>query len=197
MSTVTSPDDDRSFALDGARLVERETGVISKSFIIVGAIAALIGLLIIFFPGRTAMVVTVLLAISMFAGAAGNLAIATRKSAAKKARIIAGILAVVFAVAAVICLVNLQAATVGLAFWVGLFVGISWLLDGIYTLISIGDAPSKVWAVITGLLSIIAGIVVILSPVWGATVIWLVIGISLLIFGIAQVVRGIRFGRRV
>ena len=77
---------------------------------------------------------------------------------------------------------------------VGIIVGITWVIEGIVGLTLIGDAASKVWTILYSVISIIAGIFVLFSPLWGAGVLWLLLGLSLVILGIAQLVRAFRFG---
>lgn len=42
---------------------------------------------------------------------------------------------------------------------------------------------------------IVAGIVLLLSPLWGAAVLWWLLGISLVVLGIINIVRAFRLGR--
>ena len=57
-----------------------------------------------------------------------------------------------------------------------------------------GDSPSKGWAIFFGILSIIAGIVLLFSPLY-IVVLWWILGISLIVLGIIQIVRAFTFGR--
>ena len=59
----------------------------------------------------------------------------------------------------------------------------------------VGDAPSKGWAIFFGLLGIIAGILLLFSPLWGAVVLFTIVGIALMVLGIVQIVRAFTFGR--
>ena len=70
-------------------------------------------------------------------------------------------------------------------------------LSGLYGFqAAIEDLTAKqVWTVIFAIISIVAGIVLLTTPLWGALVIWTVIGISLLILGVVQIVRAFTFGK--
>ena len=45
------------------------------------------------------------------------------------------------------------------------------------------------WAI----LSIIAGIVVLFAPIWGVAILWWILGISLVVLGIINIVRAFTF----
>ena len=90
---------------------------------------------------------------------------------------------------------NLQATTEFLAVFLGVLIGIVWIIEGIVALVQLGDAPSKGWAVFFGILSIVAGILVLSAPLWAVAIIFIILGISLIILGIVQIVRAFTFGR--
>ena len=52
-----------------------------------------------------------------------------------------------------------------------------------------------IWAIIFAVLSIIAGIILLFSPVWGVQVILVITGIALVVLGVVQIVRAFTFGR--
>ncbi len=90
---------------------------------------------------------------------------------------------------------NLSSTATFLAVFLGVLVGIAWIIEGIVSLVQIGDSRSKGWTVFFGLLSIVAGIVLLFSPIWGAVILFLLAGISLIILGIIQIVRAFTFGK--
>jgi uncharacterized membrane protein HdeD (DUF308 family) len=106
------------------------------------------------------------------------------------------VLGVVFIVAGVIAFANLGQATAWLAFFIGILVGVMWIVEGIVSLTTLGDAASKVWTVIFAIISIIAGIFLIFSPVWGAAILWWILGIALIVLGIVNLVRAFTFARK-
>lgn len=91
---------------------------------------------------------------------------------------------------------HLNSTTIGLAFVIGLFVGISWIIDGISALLTLGDAPSKIWAIIFAIISVVAGVILLIAPITGARTIWVILGIIFIVMGAAQIVRGLRFGNK-
>lgn len=194
--TLISDPDDYGLRID-ANSLERTVAQRFKQFLLVtGAVLLVIGLLILIWPGHTAKAITALLAIGVLFSALANAAVALTPGLPGRARIIAAIVAVLFAWAGIWALTHLGSTTVGLAFVVGLFIGISWIIDGIAALVTLGDAPSKVWAVIFGLISIAAGVILLIGPITGAAIIWLILGITFVVMGILQIIRGLRFGNQ-
>ena len=161
-----------------------------------GVLAVIVGVLILVWPGKTAMVVAAIIAI--YAIAAGlvyaGLGIFSRtKGGWSRVGHIA--LGIIFIIAGVVAFVNLGATTEWLALFIGILVGILWIVEGVVSLSTLGDAASKTWTVIFAIISIVAGIVLLFSPIWGAAVLWWLIGIGILVLGIIQIVRAFSFGR--
>lgn len=77
------------------------------------------------------------------------------------------------------------------------FIGIYWLISGIFQIISIFmDSAGWGWRLISGILGIIAGIIVIQNPLWTAVLIpatlVLILGIEGIIMGIIGILQGFR-----
>lgn len=195
MSEPLSPGvGDPGFRID-ANSLERTIAQRFKQFLIgTGVVMLIIGILILVWPGHTAKVVTALLAIGVLLAAVFNLAVALTPGLPTRARILAAVIALLFGISGFYALFNLTASTVGLAFVVGLLIGIAWIVDGIGALVTIGDAPSKAWAAIFGVISIVAGVILLIGPITGASLIWLILGIVFVVMGVTQVIRGLRFG---
>lgn len=161
-----------------------------------GVLAVIAGILILVWPGQTAMVVTAIIAI--YAIAAGlvyaGLGIFSKDKGgwARLGHIALGIL---FIIAGVVALFNLGQTTAWLAVFIGILVGIMWIVEGIVALSTLGDAASKGWSIFFAILSIVAGIVLLFSPLYIALLWWL-LGISLVVLGIINVVRAFTFGRK-
>jgi uncharacterized membrane protein HdeD (DUF308 family) len=162
-----------------------------------GVLSVIIGILILAWPEKTAMVVTAIIAIYAIAAGlvyAGLGIFSKTKGGWSRVGHIA--LGVLFIIAGIVAFLNLGAATVWLAAFVGIAVGILWIVEGVVALSTLGEAASKGWTVFFAIVSIIAGIVLIFSPIWGAEVLWLLLGIALIVLGIVQVVRAFSFGKK-
>ncbi len=159
-----------------------------------GVIALIVGILILAWPTKTAMVVAAIVAI--YAIAAGlvyaGLGIFS-KTMGGWARIGHIVLGVLFVVAGVLAFMELTATTAFLALFLGILVGIMWIVEGVVALTALGSSSSRGWSIFFAILSIVAGIMLLTSPLWGAAILWWLLGISLVVLGILQVVRAFTF----
>ncbi|MEU1970306.1 DUF308 domain-containing protein [Microbacterium sp. NPDC019599] len=170
---------------------------IRTAFGVGGVLSIIIGILILVWPGKTALVVTAIIAI--YAIAAGlvyaGLGIFS-KSKGGWARVGHIVLGLLFIVAGIFALINLQAATGWFGIFLGILVGILWIVEGIVSLSTLGDAASKGWTIFFAIISILAGIVLLFTPLYGIAVLWWLLGIALVVLGIIQVIRAFRFSGR-
>lgn len=159
-----------------------------------GVLALIVGILILVWPAKTAAVVTAIIAI--YAIAAGlvyaglGIFSKTKGGWARVGHIALGVL---FIIAGVVALFNLGQTTAWLALFLGILIGIMWIVEGIVALSTLGDASSKGWSIFFAILSIIAGIIVLFAPILGVVVLWWILGISLIVLGIINIVRAFTF----
>lgn len=161
-----------------------------------GALALIAGIVLLIWPIKTAEIITAIFAfylvvaglvyigLGVFAGGRGGWS--------RVGHIALGLL---YVVAGVIAFLNLPAAAATLALVVVIFIGISWIVDGVVSLSLLGQDGSKVWTLLYAVLSIVAGVFVLFSPLVAGLAFWLLLGISLVALGIVQLVRAITLGR--
>ncbi|MGZ0710916.1 HdeD family acid-resistance protein (plasmid) [Coraliomargarita sp. W4R53] len=161
-----------------------------------GLLALIVGVLILVWPGKTAAVVTAIIAVYAIAAGLiyGGLGIFSKHKGgwARVGHIVLGLL---FIIAGIIMFANLQAATAWLAVLIGILVGIMWIVEGVVSLSTLSDASSKGWTIFFAIVSIIAGIVLLLSPLYVA-ILWWLLGISMIVLGIINVIRAFTFGKK-
>lgn len=187
-----------AFSLDGKDLTKSAINGVRIALGIAGATALIVGAIITFWPKGAAAGIAVLLGIYLIIAGLAYLGIGLfSKGISGGARALDIILGVVFIIAAVLAFANLSATAVFLGVFLGVLVGIAWIIEGVVALVQLGDAPSKGWAVFFGILSIIAGIVLLFSPLWGAVLLFILTGISLIVLGIIQIVRAFTFGKNI
>lgn len=169
---------------------------IRTAFGIGGVLLVILGVLVLLWPGKTAVVVTAMFAI--YAVAAGlvyaglGIFSKTRGGWSRIGHIVLGLL---FVVSGIVAFANLAVTTAWFATFVGLLVGIMWIVEGVVALSTLGDASSKIWTIVFAAISIIAGATLLLSPLWGAIILWWVFGISAVVLGILQITRAFTFGK--
>ncbi|WP_417562504.1 HdeD family acid-resistance protein [Microbacterium sp.] len=162
-----------------------------------GVIALIVGILILVWPAKTAAVVAAIIAIYAIVGGLTYLGLGIfARSMGGWARVGHLVLGLVFVIAGIIAFMNLAQTTVWLAVFLGILVGIMWIIEGIVSLTALGGARSKGWSIFFAILSIVAGIILLFSPFWGAAVLWWLLGISLVVLGILQIIRAFSFSAK-
>ncbi|SFI34356.1 MULTISPECIES: HdeD family acid-resistance protein [Microbacterium] len=161
-----------------------------------GMLALIAGLLILIWPGKTALVVAGIVAIYAIASGLAYAALGLfSRNKGGWARVGHVVLGLIFIVAGIVAFANLTATAVWLAAFLGILVGIMWIIEGLVSLSTLGASGSRIWTVIFAVLSIIAGIMLLFSPLWGAVVLWWLLGIGAVVLGITNIVRAVTYGR--
>ncbi len=161
-----------------------------------GLLALVAGFVIVFQPVGAAKFVTLVLAV--YAIAAGLVYIGLGVFAAGKtgwARIGHILLGLVFIAAGIVAFANPAPTTAWLAVIVAIMVGIAWVIEGVVALSTLSLAASKGWTVFFAIVSIIAGIYLMFSPILGALTLWWILGIALIVIGIVNIFRAFSFGK--
>lgn len=161
-----------------------------------GVLSVILGIVILVWPGKTAMVVTAIIAIyAIIAGLvyAGMGIFATGKGG--WSRIGHVLLGVLYVVAGIVAFSNLGLAALSLAVFIGVLVGIMWVIEGVVALSTLDLAPARGWTIFYAIISIIAGVTLLFSPIWGAVVLWWLLGISAVVMGAIQIGRAFSFGK--
>ncbi|MFC9918762.1 HdeD family acid-resistance protein [Agromyces binzhouensis] len=185
-----------AFAFDSAELTKSAVNSIRIALGVTGVIALIMGVFITFWPKDSAVVLTVMLAIYFLIAGLAYVGIGIfSRSISGGARALDIILGVLFLFGAIVMFANPTESAVVIGIFVGILVGILWIIEGVVALAQSGSSSSKGWSIFFGLLSIVAGIVLLFSPLWGVVVLFVVTGIALIILGIVQIVRAFTFGR--
>lgn len=171
-------------------------GGLRVAFGLAGLVTLVVGVLILVWPGRTAVVGTGILAVYAVVVGLIYLAVAIlAKNRGGWSRIGHGVLAALFVASGISAFSNLQATTAVLAVFLSVMVGVLWLAEGVVSLLTVGRSDAKIWTVVFAVISILAGIALLSSPLWSAVLLWWLIGISLVALGLVQIVRAVTFGK--
>lgn len=168
---------------------------IRSALAIVGLLSFVVGIAMLFWPVTSAKVIVAIAAVWMIIAGVVYLGIAF--SAADRggwARFGIGLLGVFYIVAGIVFLMNLPETTLFAAIWVGIFIGIVWIWEGITAFVSVAQGTSSGWNILYGVLSVIAGLVLVFSPFY-VTVLWWLLAISLIVLGLVQFVRSFSVGK--
>lgn len=156
-----------------------------------GLVALVVGILILVWP-----VTVIAVAVGIYAIVAGVVYIGiglfsrARGGWSRVGHIVLGVL---FVIAGILVFVHPGVAAASLTIFIGVLVGILWIIEGVVSLSTLGATASRGWTVFFAVISIIAGIVVLTSPLIGGLLLWLVLGVSLVVLGIVQIVRAITY----
>jgi uncharacterized membrane protein HdeD (DUF308 family) len=185
-----------AFAFDSAELTKSAVNTIRVTLGITGVLALIAGIFITFWPKNSAIVLTVMLGIYFLIAGLAYVGLGIfSKGLSGGARALDIILGILFVIGGVLMLSSPSESAAVLGIFLGIIVGILWIVEGAVALAQAGSSASKAWAIFFGILSIIAGIVLLFSPLWGAAVLFWVTGIALIVLGIMQIVRAFTFGR--
>jgi uncharacterized membrane protein HdeD (DUF308 family) len=196
MSSPQSNSAFAAFSFDSAELTKSAVNTIRVALGVTGVLALIAGIFITFWPKNSAIVLTVMLGIYFLIAGLAYVGLGIfSKGISGGARALDIILGVVFVIGGILMLVNPTESAVVIGIFLGVLIGILWIIEGAVALAQAGSSESKAWSIFFGILSIIAGIVLLFSPFWGAAVLFWVIGIALIVLGIVQIVRAFTFGR--
>lgn len=159
-----------------------------------GLLALVVGILILVNPlksGAVAMqIIAVIVAIYMIGVGAVSLGTSLfSRSLGGWARTGNILLGVLYLVAGVVLIANLTGTAVLLTWLLVLFLGAMWIFEGVLAFTMMKSSGRPAWSVFYGIVSIIAGLVLIFSPGLSALALWVLLGASMIVMGIIQMVR--------
>ena len=184
------------FKLIESMLPQRTKNWVRATYAIIGVAAIVLGLALLIWPGITLQVAAVLLGVYFIVSGVTRVVTAIVELGLPAGwRILDILVGVLLAVGGVVVLKNSALSGQTLAVLVTITVGLGWMLEGFMALVESWRLPSSGWAVLYAVISIVAGFVVLLSPV--TSTVWLVIfgGCALVVMGVSAIVRGFKFGR--
>jgi uncharacterized membrane protein HdeD (DUF308 family) len=153
-----------------------------------GAVTLLIGIGILVWPGASLLVVSWLFAITLLVnGIVQILRSIADSDASGGRRVLFGLLGALSLLAGVLCLRSPLQTLAALA----LLIGSWWIVNGVLTLIgavSGSTEGSRGWAAVLGVVSVIAGFVVLLQPGISLLALEFTTGIALIVLGIVMMV---------
>jgi uncharacterized membrane protein HdeD (DUF308 family) len=191
MSTPTTDFQGFAFYGDGHENTKQTIKVIQTGLIIGAVLSGIFGGLILGWPGATLLVIAVLIGLYfLIRGVVRLVAGIFAPGLTAGGRTLSIILGVLLIAVGIFALKNPGDSLALL----GILIGLSWIIDGIASLIEASRALSRGFAITAGLLSIIAGVVVLFVPIEGVAVLAIVAGVFLLVIAVAQLVGAIALG---
>ena len=158
-----------------------------QAMVFVGVVTVLLGLIVALHPSGSLNVIAVLLGVLLvISGIFDLVRVFDRRETHRVWLGIAGLLLVVIGV----LLIRHLDLTVAL---VGLVIGITWIVQGLAELVdafSGGPGERRGWWIFFGLISLVAGIVVVAVPTTSVTVLAVLVGIWFIVTGLTEIAGG-------
>jgi uncharacterized membrane protein HdeD (DUF308 family) len=157
-----------------------------------GIVTVLAGLLAVVWPGRTIVVVAVLFGVQLVV--AGIFRFVAALAAGEEdtgRRVLLALLGVLSFIVGLYALRHILITIAALALLLGIF----WIVNGAvetFTALSHRGMQGRGWTIFMGLLSVVAGVVVLVYPGISLATLALVLGFWLLLFGIMEIVLAFR-----
>lgn len=198
--SVNDPTDPllHEFSLDARHMTRAAINAARTALAVSGAVALILGIVLLFWPEKTLSVLAIFLGINFLIVGIMRLGVGVfargMRGGSRTLNVVLGILLIF---AGVVALKNVSAAAVTLVVFAVAFIGVSWIIDGAVALAEAGRSSSSPLSIAFGILSIIAGIVVLVLPASSAVFLLFFAAFALIVLGILGLVRAFTFGRAV
>jgi len=160
-----------------------------------GLITLALGVVVVARPTQSLVVIAVLLGVTMIVS--GIYHIVRALDGREHERVWRGIAGVLFILAGLVLIRHLH-LTIAL---IGLFIGFTWVIQGVTSLMegfSRGSAGNeRGWTIFFGIISLIAGIVVISAPIASVAALTIFMGVWFIVMGIMEMIGSLVFRRAV
>jgi uncharacterized membrane protein HdeD (DUF308 family) len=186
------------FSLDAKNLNRSAINGVRAALGISGGAALVLGVVLLFWPERTLAVAAIFLGIYFIIAGVMRVALGIfGRGINGGMRALNIILGVLLVIAGIVALKNVAAAAVTLVVIAIAFVGIGWIIEGVMSIAESSRTSSSGWAITYGIISILAGIVVLFLPTSSAVFLLWFAAIALVVLGLIGIVRAFTFGREV
>lgn len=158
-----------------------------KSTLISGVLAVALGVAVLAWPGKTILVVAIFFGAYLLVTGISQVVLAFSLKVSTGGRVLLFISGAASIVLGALALIRITDAVLLLAIWIG----VGFIFRGVATATSaISDPtlPGRAWNIFVGVISLIAGIVVLASPFDSLGTLALVAGFSLVIIGVMEIV---------
>ncbi|WP_199177884.1 HdeD family acid-resistance protein [Mycobacterium hubeiense] len=158
-----------------------------KSTLVSGILAVILGVLVLVWPGITILVAAIFFGAYLLVTGVAQVIFAFSLHVSAGGRVLLFISGAAALILAVLCFRSLQDSILLLAIWIG----VGFIFRGVATAVSaISDPtlPGRGWEIFIGVLSLVAGVVMLALPFESLTWLTLAVGISLIVLGVIEVV---------
>ena len=190
-------DDQQSnlFGFDEKSMAGKAIKAVRWIYAVTGVIALLAGIALLFAPAKSLVFLTTVLGFYFIITAAIRLFTAIFEPLLPAGWRVTSIISnLLIILGGVIILRNQAFSTATLVVVVA---GFGWIVEGVMSILESELSSNRALAILSGALSIIAGMFVFIYPLWSAKMLVIFSGAALLVFGVTLIVRAIQFGKLV
>ncbi|MFJ4644990.1 HdeD family acid-resistance protein [Streptomyces bobili] len=163
--------------------------------LLTGAASLVLGVLVLVWPGASLFAAGVLFGVYLVVSGAFQLVAAFGTHRTTSLRVLAFVSGALSVLLGLFCFRGPMQSILLLALWIG----IGWVIRGItqtLAAVSDGSMPARGWQIFLGIVTFVAGVVLIDSPFESAAVLTLVAGIWLVVVGVVEIITGLRIRGR-
>ena len=175
---------------DPAALITARTWQLT---LFLGVVTVILGIIVSFRPSGSLNVIAVLIGILMIISGIFHLIRVFDR--AERHRVWLGIAGLLYVVIGVLLIRHLNLTVA----FIGLVVGLTWIVSGLSALMSAGagSREGRGWWIFFGIVSLIAGIIVVADPISSVTVLATLLGIWFIVIGLFEVIGAFMIRRAV
>ncbi len=187
---------DSPFKLVQEALPTGAKNAVRIAYAIIGIAALALGICLLVWPGATLKVACIVLGIYfLVSGIVRIVSSIVEVGLPGGWRVLGILIGIILVVGGVVVLKNVTISTAMLAVMFTLIVGIGWIMEGVMSLVESWQVQGSGWAIAYGIISILAGFVLLCMPI--ASTVWLIIfgGCAMIVMGVFAIIRAFTFGR--
>jgi uncharacterized membrane protein HdeD (DUF308 family) len=158
-----------------------------KSTLASGVLAVILGILVLAWPGKTIVIAAIFFGAYLLIAGIAQVIFAFSLHVSAGGRVLLFVSGAAALILAVLCFRSLEESILLLAIWIG----VGFIFRGVATAVSaISDPtlPGRGWEIFIGVISLVAGIVMLASPFESLATLTIVVGIWLIVLGVFEVV---------
>ena len=158
-----------------------------KSTLLSGVLAVILGVLVLAWPAKTLIVAAIFFGAYLLVSGISQVVLAFSLHVSVGGRVLLLLSGAAALILAVLCFLSLQESILLLAIWIG----IGFIFRGIATAVSaISDRtlPGRAWEIFIGVITLVAGVVMLASPLESLATLTFVVGIWLIVIGVFEIV---------
>lgn len=163
---------------------------------VIGVAALALGICLLVWPGATLRVACIVLGIYFLISGIVRIVSSIVESGLPGGWRVLGILiGIILVIGGVVVLRNVTISTAMLAVMFTIIVGIGWIMEGIMSLAESWQVAGSGWAIAYGIISILAGFILLWMPLTSTVVLIIYGGCAMIVMGVVSIIHAFRFGR--